>query len=253
MQGEKMEKYYTSLTLKVNSIYDMLERAIRTQRLQALEVINVALTENLRRIQEIHDRSQRSKAQLEKFFSDIENNFDNIIREVEMGPFNDILSKYHQKLDLIRNDINSLRDNITINYIKLEESSGLIRAVEAGRLPSIVNLIPTASRLGTTASEQQSANYEESSQVENAVNKRRSHSSDFSTEGLSIFKNPVETKQCLSKPPVQQQLSRVQSQTIETVKQSKSKVGPQRDQELEQMLSGKKSPQSRGKYFSQKK
>ena len=114
---DDIENYYSKQIEKTTFIMNTIQQLIDQERLKAVEFLNKAKYNTIEEIKRYEYQSQNMLEEIDDIHSDIEKNMDNIVKNIDIQPFNDIISRYKQKL----NTSNSHVDQVKSQYVVINK------------------------------------------------------------------------------------------------------------------------------------
>lgn len=84
---------------QINGFYTALYQRLEEKRNEAICSLQKNLIFSQQTIQSCKSKNDGIQAEFQSIKKDIEENYENIIKKIEMEPFNQILSKYYGKLE----------------------------------------------------------------------------------------------------------------------------------------------------------
>ncbi|KRX07801.1 hypothetical protein PPERSA_07551 [Pseudocohnilembus persalinus] len=106
---------------KVLNLYLSLEKIMNDQKQILIKNIELKKFDCLKQIRKDQQNQKDHILEMQKFNFDIKKNYENIIREMENDPFNDIIRQYEYKIEHIQQQIFEL-DNKKINIIQIDQN-----------------------------------------------------------------------------------------------------------------------------------
>lgn len=95
---EEIVEYYKKEIEKINSLYHSIEVLIQEEKQKVFNQIHQKQQESILLIQSIKSQQNQHEQDLNQHSIDIQSNYDKIIREMELQPFQDVISQYLAKI-----------------------------------------------------------------------------------------------------------------------------------------------------------
>ena len=105
----------------VKTEFSKIEQVIQRQKMEIIQTLNSIFSNTMKLLNQNIKSLIKNKEEMDKFNHDIQENYNAIVRDIQMDPFYDIMQRYNDKLGLINNNIDKMRnDNIEIMKIEFK-------------------------------------------------------------------------------------------------------------------------------------